>query len=202
MNNFPFAWYYVGVLALLLIGQQVLMSASHKDATARLTAQYEQKLKLAETAAIAACPPEVAQAATAPVAPAPAEDKSAAAKPAPSKSASAATPPFQTSPKSEMIIASPPPMARASSPTPLTVAFRSEPLTRSKVMLLTNTSTKARDCRISMQSASGSDAKEFSVRLEPGVETHVHGADGREFRKGDRVRIAMAGFAPKSATVD
>ncbi|HUR41429.1 MAG TPA: hypothetical protein VM240_09720 [Verrucomicrobiae bacterium] len=205
MNNFPFAWYYVGVLALLLIGQQVLMSASHKDATTKLTAQYEQKLK-------AACPVPVDTASATPEAPPPPVAASPAAtapvaeqaKPAaPEKSQASPKAPFETSPKSEMIIASAP-AARAAhaAPAPLTVAFRTEPLTQDKIVLLTNTSAKARNCRVTVKRATGGDGDAFDVLLSPGKETHVHGSSAWEFRKGDRLRMVMAGFAPKVAAVE
>lgn len=204
------AWYYVGVMVLLFAGQNFLMKTAHKDGVARVTAQYEQKLKEAGMPAAAKV---VAEAAPAPTPAAPpaaaisATPKAIVASPATNPEPASATAKASDAAALKTLAASPAekPKASASSKrlpaVPVKVAFRSEPFKKGKVVLVTNTSKQERAYTLNVTRPSTGESETFKVKVPPAAETRFAGEGVWAFEEGDQLQIALAGHAPTSVAI-
>jgi hypothetical protein len=211
-NNF--GWYYVGVLTLLLLGQQFLMNSAHKDSLAKLTKQHNEQLA---KAGIAPAPSTVASAST-PVAataaaPAPAQPAVTATPtpvPAPAAAPATITPAKDT--RTTEIAASAPAEASkpilASAPSdaklpkvPVRLTYRSEPFEKSKIVMLTNTSKKKLKVNVAVTRPATGETQTFAVSVAPSTELRLAGTRGWAFSSGDHIQVAQAGYAPKTENV-
>jgi hypothetical protein len=225
-NNF--AWYYVGVLTLLLLGQQALMSNAQTEAVAKLTKQHQEQLA---KAGIAPAPTTVA-AATTPAAatPAAATPAAAPAPAAPAKPMVAATPtpvpaaaaapvtsappkesrttviaakdePAKTEGKTIFASAPKPASAKSGKALPVRITYRSEPFKKGKIVMLANTSKEKLNCNVNVTRPATGQTQTFKVSVAPSTEMRLAGAQGWAFKSGDKIEVAQTGFAPKSGNV-
>ena len=206
------AWYYVGVMVLLFGGQTYLLKNAHKEAVVKLTAQYEQKLKAAGMPAAAEI---VAQAATPAPTAAPAAApamKTIEASPAPAQPAPVpvAKPSDAAAIKTLVASSADKPAARPSSQSssstrlpvvPVKVAFRSEPFQKGHIVLVTNTSKLERAYTLKVTRPSTGESESFKVAVPPSAEKRFAGEGDWAFKQGDRVEIALAGFAPQTHAI-
>jgi hypothetical protein len=214
-------WYYVGVLTLLLAGQQFLMNTAHKEAVAKLKTQQQEQLA---RAGIAPAPKTVSDAsgvtasgangaATSSVAPA----KTAVLAtptpvPAPAAAPATTTSPDQSQTKmvaadasktkgtsdSKGIFASAP---KALPKVPVRLTFRSEPFEKGKIVTVANTSKQKLNCQVAVTRPTTGETKTFKVAIAPATEMRLAGAQGFSFKTGDKIQIAQAGYQPKSESV-
>ena len=199
------AWYYVFVGVVLLAGQQYFLTNAHKEAVTKLTASYELKLKEAGMPAAAAI---VSQAAPAPAsapataAPAPA---TVAAAPASAPAATVASAPVEKasdeSALKTIFASAAKPKAKSLPSVPVKVAFRSEPFSKGKILLVTNTSTKAQAYTLNVVRPSTGEKDSFQVKVPPAAEQRFAGEGDWAFKQGDQLQIAASGFAPKSVAI-
>ena len=211
------AWYYVGVGAVLLIGQSYLLNTAHKEQVAKLNAKLAAATATATAEASPAAAPGAIATAPAPVStlaatPAAAPAAQAAPAPAPATAAPAvASAPVEkkvaekkaAEPKT-IVASAAPAAAPASSGKALPVAFqfRSEPFEKEKIVTLKNASKDKLDCKVTVVRPGSSASSSFKVTVAAASEARLTGGDkGWKFKTGDRIQVAQAGYKPASTSV-
>lgn len=184
-----FSWYFTGLTILLLVGQHFLLGISHREAVTRLTMEYQQKLEK-----VAQPQPAHAAAAAAALAPATVTATPAAAETAVARQSQEAAAPSQ-------IAAASPASSRPLPAVPVSLAFRSQPFKKGKIVLVSNTSKRKLAYNVSVTRPSTGASRRFVVNVAPSAEIRLAGSEIWAFASGDELEIALSGFESKLVAI-